>query len=170
MIKIEEALAYSLSRHFRSIGNRSRLAPSNISAAALTQVASYFNGISRYEEARLYSKAALSSARKNHILYALATAQFLFSLAGLQSNAIGGPDSTILGYYRNGLQVINWHWGPDNHFLMTLHDRMSSIYHTAKDPRVALEYHQLSLDSAEKSLGKNHYITAGYLTRVFFYK
>jgi hypothetical protein len=152
------------------MGNDLRLAPSNSSAAALTQVATYFNGIGRFEEARLYSKAAVASANKNHVVAALATCQLLFALAGLQSDATGGPDPTILTFYRDALLISEWHWGPNNLVQMTLHDRMSCISHKSKNPRKALEYHQASLETAEKSLGKNHSVTAGYLTRVYFTK
>lgn len=167
--KSDERLAYGLSRHFKALGNKSRLIPSNYSASALIQVACYFNGINRFEEARLYSKAAVAIASKNHVVYSLAVSQLFYSLSGLQANSMGGPDPTILSFYREALLVSQWHWGNDNLLQMNFHDRMSTISHKSKDPKKALGYHTYSLEVAEKALGKNHAITAGYLTRAGCY-
>jgi hypothetical protein len=168
-LKQDDVLAYSLSRHFKYIGSKSKLQPSLVSAAILVQIASHFNEISRFEEANLYAKAALTSACKNHIVSALAMSQLLYSLAGLQKLTDGEPDESIISLYREGLGIMQWHWGYDNLCLMTFYDRMSAIFHKANNPKKALDYHQMSLEIAEKSLGKNHIITAGYLTRVNFF-
>jgi hypothetical protein len=130
-------------------------------------VAAFYNSKNRFEEARLYAQAAVSSSKKNHSLYGLATAQLLFSIAGLQCCAVGGPDPTLLGWYRQALSVVNWHWGPGNPIAIALHDKMSDVYHRAKDPQKAFEFHNQSLDLADLSLGNSHTVTAGYLTRVF---
>ncbi|KAI8911121.1 translation initiation factor eIF3 subunit 135-domain-containing protein, partial [Gorgonomyces haynaldii] len=168
-LKEEERLAYMLQRHFKMLGSKSKLVPSNLSAQYLTTVAAYFNSTNRYEEARLYAQAACSIANKNHIVSSLASAQHLDALAGLQSTTMGGPDPTILSIYRQALLVGQWHWGQDSLMSMCLHDKMSLIYHKAKDTKQALEHHKMSLEIAEKSLGKTHFITAGYLTRAGCY-
>ncbi|KAI8895724.1 translation initiation factor eIF3 subunit 135-domain-containing protein [Globomyces pollinis-pini] len=167
--KEDDRLAYLVSRHFKSIGPKSKLLRNNSSSAILTLVATHYNGTNRYEEARLYAQAAAVSAQKNHALFGLATAQLLFAIAGLQTNAMGGPDPSLLGWYRKALFVTEWHWGAVNPLTMTLHDRLSSIYHKAKEPQQAFEFHKHSLEMADKALGKNHPITAGYLTRAGCY-
>lgn len=168
----EEQLSYNISRHFKAIGKKEKLRASNGSATALVQVASYFNSISRYEEAKLYSRAAMALSAKNSVLFALASAQLFYALAGLQQNpAYGGieePETTVLKLYQQALLVSNWHWGPDNLISMTFHDRMSMIAHKLKNAKKAAEYHKLSLDVAIKALGNNHSVTASYLTRVYF--
>ena len=146
--------------------HKSKLLPNNASSEALTKVSAHFNNTNRFEEARLYAQAATTSGSNNNIVSALASCQLLFSLAGLQTNANGGPDPTILRLYRTALQAAEWHWGADNLISMCLHDRMSAIFHKAKDPKKALEYHKHSLSITAKELGKNHSTTAGYLCRV----
>eukprot|EP00842_Homolaphlyctis_polyrhiza_P005334 jgi/Hompol1/5801/HPOL_004714-RA len=165
-LKEDDRLAYLLARHFKSVGPRSKLNPSNTSAAALTQVASYYNATGRFEEARLYAHAAMSSAVHNHIVSAFASAQLLFALAGLQANAMSSPDPSLISMYRHAVTVAEWHWGYESPLSLCLHDRMSSIYQRARNSDKALEYARLSLDLAEKSLGINHAHTAAYLTKV----
>jgi hypothetical protein len=165
--KDEDRLAYVVAKHFKSIGPKSKLVKSNESAVILARVAAHYNSKSRYEEARLYAQAAVSSSKKDHALFGLATAQLLFAIAGLQYCAVGGPDPTLLGWYRKALSVVNWHWGTSNPICMTLHDKMSEVYHRAKDPQKAYEFHTQSLETADQTLGNNHIVTAGYLTRVF---
>lgn len=169
VLKQEEMLAYSLCRHFKSLGPKSKLFPTIATAATLTQIAAYFNSINRFEEARLYAKAAVSSSPKNHIMAGIATNQYLYSIAGLQTNASGGPNTTILSIYRDMTIVGQWHYGIENLILMAFHDNMSSISHKSKDPKKALEYHQISLAISQKALGRSHVTTAGYLTRAGCY-
>ncbi|KAK6097933.1 hypothetical protein MT418_002020 [Batrachochytrium dendrobatidis] len=163
--KEEERLAYLLARHFKSVGPKAKLSPCNASATALSQIASYYNSIGRFEEARMYAQAAVSSSLANHIIYALASAQLLFALAGLQTNAMEAPDTTILATYRNALNVAEWHWGSESPLVLCLHDHMSAIYQRSQNPQKALEYIRQSLDISKKSLGKNHVYTAAYLTK-----
>ncbi|KAJ3314956.1 hypothetical protein HDV04_004756 [Boothiomyces sp. JEL0838] len=167
--KEDERLSYVVAKHFKSLGPKSKLLPSNLSSAVLTLTASYYNSCNRFEEARLYAQAGTVSSKKNHALFGLSTAQLLYAIAGLQSSVMGGPDPSILDWYRKSMAAMVWHYGPHNLLTMTLHDRMSSIYHKAKDPQRAFEFHKASLETAEKSLGKNHVITAGYLTRAGCY-
>ncbi len=155
-----------MARHFKSLGPKSKLSHINSSAAVLTFVAAHYNATNRFEEARLYAQAASASAQKNHVLFGLATAQHLYAVAGLQTTGLTAPEPSLLGWYGKALSIITWHWGPKNPIAMTLFDRMSSIYHRAKEPQRAFEFHMSSLDVAINSLGNNHGITAGYLTRV----
>ncbi|KAJ1345340.1 hypothetical protein BSLG_000853 [Batrachochytrium salamandrivorans] len=164
-LREDERLAYLLARHFKGIGPKAKLNPCNASAAALAQIASHYNATSRFEEARLYAQAAVSSSLGNHIIYALASAQLLYSLAGLQTNAMGAPDTTLLAIYRNALSVAEWHWGSEAPLALCLHDRMSGIYQRVQNSQKALEFARQSLDISEKSLGKNHAHTAAYLTK-----
>ncbi|KAJ3261190.1 hypothetical protein HK103_006499 [Boothiomyces macroporosus] len=154
--KEDERLSYVVAKHFKSLGPKSKLLPSNLSSAVLTLTASYYNSCNRFEEARLYAQAGTVSSKKNHALFGLSTAQLLYAIAGLQSSVMGGPDPSILDWYRKSMAAMVWHYGPHNLLTMTLHDRMSSIYHKAKDPQRAFEFHKASLETAEKSLGKNH--------------
>ena len=96
----------------------------------------------------------------------LASAELLFSIAGLQFTVAGGPDSLILEWYRKGLDAIERNWGPNNPISMALHDKMSQIYHKSNMPEKAFEFHDRSLRTANHCLGDNHIITAAYLTRV----
>jgi hypothetical protein len=161
-------LAYEVAKHFKSLGPKAKLSKSNESAAILAIVAAHYNAKNRYEEARLYAQAAVASSKKNHAIFGLSTAQLLFAIAGLQCCAVGGPDPTLLGWYRKALGVVSWHWGAINPISMTLNDKMSEVYHRAKDPQKAFEFHMQSLEMADKALGNNHIVTAGYLTRVHY--
>lgn len=161
-------LAYTLARHFKTLGPKSKLAHLNSSASILTTVACHYNTSARFEEARLYAQAAVTTAQKNHAVFGLAIAQLLFAIAGLQATGLSGPEPSLLGWYGKAISTIAWHWGPLNPLAMTLYDRMSSIYHKAKDPQRAFEFHKQSLQVADQTLGSNHAVTAGYLTRVSF--
>lgn len=161
----DDKLAYIVAKHFKSIGPSSKLLKLNGSAVVMTMVAAHYNAKNRFEEAKLYAQAAVSSCSKNSAMYGLAIAQLVFATAGLQSCVIGAPDPTLLIFYRKAVVSINWHWGEHNPLGMTLHDRMSEIYHRAKDLQKAFEFHSASLERAEKSLGKTHTITAVYLAR-----
>ncbi|KAJ3365891.1 hypothetical protein HDU91_002046 [Kappamyces sp. JEL0680] len=165
----ESKLAYVVARHFKSLGPKSKLSHINSSAAILTFVASHYNQSSRFEEARLYAQAASASAQKNHALFGLATAQLLYAVAGLQTTGLSAPEPSLLGWYGKALSILSWHWGAHNPLTMTLLDRMSSIYHRAKDPQRAFDFHMQSLDVAVQTLGNNHGITAGYLARAGCY-
>ncbi|KAJ1557087.1 hypothetical protein HK405_000877, partial [Cladochytrium tenue] len=63
------------------------------------------------------------------------------------------------------MAAVQWHWGPNHPVGMALHDRMCSVYIRARKYEKALEFHNLSLDLAMVALGKNHIVTAGYLTK-----
>lgn len=162
----DSKLAYVVARHFKALGPKHKLAHTNSSASVLTFVAAHYNSTNRFEEARLYAQAAVSSAQKNHCLFGLATAQLLYAVVGLQATIVGGPEPSLLGWYGKAQAVIVWHWGANNPLTMTLFDKMSSVYHRAKDPQQAFEFHKQSLKTAGLSLGNDHVITAGYLTRV----
>jgi tetratricopeptide (TPR) repeat protein len=165
----DDKLAYLVAKHFKSLGSKSRLSKTDSSATVLTKVASYYKQRSRFEESRLYAQAAVSSARKNSCVFGLANAQLFSALAGLQVSAVGGPGPSILESYRNGKAVLEWNWGEYSPLLMTLHDAMSEVYHKAKDPERAYEFHHQSLRIANQSLGDNHVVTAAYLTRAGCY-
>lgn len=167
--KDDDKLAYIVAKHFKSIGPNSKLVKSSSSAVVLLQVAANYNQKNRFEEAKLYAQAAVSSSKTNTALYGLSVAQLLYAAAGLQSSVIGGPDPTLLGLYRKALHSISWHWGEKNPLTMTLHDRMSEIYHRAKDPEKAFQFHMASLDTAKNSLGNTHIVTACYLARAGCY-
>lgn len=164
----ENRLAYAVARHFKSLGPKSKLNHINSSAAILNFVASYYNAANRFEEAKLYAQAAAASAQKNHCLFGLASAQLLYAVSGLQATGLSGPEPSLLGWYGKAQSIVSWHWGSQNPLSMTIYDRMSSIYHRAKDPIRAFEFHKQSLEVADQTLGNNHNITAAYLTRVSF--
>lgn len=155
-----------VSKHFKSLGAGNKLGRSPGTAGALVLIASHYNRKQRFEEAKLYGQAAVSTAKKNSTMIGLASSELLFSIAGLQFTAAGGPDTLILEWYRKGLSAIDANWGSNNPISMTLHDRMSQIYHKCKMPEKAYEFHDKSLRTANHCLGDNHVVTAAYLTRV----
>jgi Translation initiation factor eIF3 subunit 135 len=162
----DHKLAYIVARHFKSLGPKSKLLHLNSSASVLTYVSAHYNSTNRFEEARLYAQAAVASAQKNHTIFGLATAQLMYAVAGLQTTGLSGPEQSLLGWYGKAIGIIAWHWGSQNPLCMTLYDKMSSIYHRSKDPQKAFEFHNMSLKIADTTLGNNHTVTAGYLTRV----
>ena len=164
-IKNDERMAYLLARHFKILGPNTKLAPSNVSSTALTQVASFYNASNRFEEARLYAQAAATSASANHVVRALADGQLIFALGGIQSNLTGSPDPTLLATYRNAINIITWHWGNETPLSLFLHDQMSFVYHKSNDDTKALEFSRISLEIAEKTMGKSHPQTAAYYTK-----
>ena len=166
LIPEDERLAYHLARHFKSLGPRSKLARTDASATALAEVAAHYNATGRYEEAKMYAQASAAIASHNGCITGLAQGQLIEALFGLQPNPLAGPDPTLLAVYRQALETIKWHWGIDHPIEMALHDRVSSIYYRANCPQKSLEHHLLSLGIAERSLGKNHTVTAGYLIKV----
>ena len=165
----DHKLAYVVARHFKSLGPKSKLLHLNSSAFILTFVAAHYNSTNRFEEARLYAQAAVASAQKNHALFGLSTAQLMYAVAGLQTTGLSGPEPSLLGWYGKAVGILAWHWGSQNPLSMTLFDKMSSIYHKAKDPQKAFEFHQMSLKVADSTLGNNHVVTAGYLSRVKYF-
>ncbi|KAJ3051217.1 hypothetical protein HK097_007820 [Rhizophlyctis rosea] len=165
VIPEDERLAYHLARHFKSLGPRSKLARTDASATALAEVAAHYNATGRYEEAKMYAQASAAIASHNGCITGLAQGQLIEALFGLQPNPLAGPDPSLLAVYRQALETIKWHWGIDHPIEMALHDRVSSIYSRANCPQKALEHHLLSLGIAERSLGKNHTVTAGYLVK-----
>jgi tetratricopeptide (TPR) repeat protein len=169
VLKEDERLAYKLSRHFKSVGPKEKLSISNSSSLILTTVAAHFNNTKRFEEAKMYSQAAVRSAMRNHVVAALASTQLFFALSNLQSNQLDGPDSNCLSIYREALVVSEWHLGAENPISIITHDKLSLIYHKAKMMTKGLAFHKNSLDIALKSLGQTHTITAGYYTRAGCY-
>ncbi|KAJ3332136.1 hypothetical protein HDU76_001170 [Blyttiomyces sp. JEL0837] len=161
----DDRLAYHLSRHFRSLGPKSKLSKSDLTCIKLTQVASHYNATGRYEEARRYAAAAASSSPGNMCAVSLAKAQLVEALGALQVNPISGPDTSLLTIYRSAVSVSNWHWGVDHPVNMALHDRVCDVYLRGRNYGQALEFHNLSLGIAMNALGKNHVVTAGYLTK-----
>jgi hypothetical protein len=160
--KSEVQVSYTLAKHFKALGPKSKLLKSVISSEMLTFVSCFYNINARFNEACLYAQAAISSSDNTHTAFGLATSQLLISKANLDFDL---PD--LNEYYSKGLQAVEWHWGTESPLLMTLHDVMSLISHK-KDPQTAFEYHMKSLKVCEKAFGKSHVITGGYLTRVIF--
>lgn len=164
----EELMAYSLARHFKSLGPKSKLCKNDASAQALIEVSAFYNSAGRHEEAKAYAHSACAAARQDSCTLSLALAQVIETQTGLQANAHAGPDVSALATYKQALEIIEWRWGKGHCFAMALHDRMAAMYIKAKKPEQALEFHDLSLEIALKSLGKHHVITAGYLVKVNF--
>jgi hypothetical protein len=166
-IPAEEILAYYLARHFKSLGPNSKLARSEASAQALTEIASHYNSTGRHEEADSYAHSASAAARKDSCMQSFAMAQAIETISGMQINAFANPDTRMLSIYRNALVIAEYNWGLSHPIIMGLHDRMSTAFLKAQRPEEALGYHQKSVELALKSLGKHHVITAGYLLKVF---
>ena len=162
----EDQLAYQLARYFKSLGPRSKLAKSDLSAYALSKVAAHYCDKGRYEESQLYAQAAISTASRSSSLVGIAKAISFQSNAVLQPNTVSGPNSNVLSLYQAALASVQWYWGVSHPFSMAIHDRLSALYLKAKNVDQALDAHLISLDIAESTLGKNHSITAGYLTKV----
>ncbi|KAI9362060.1 hypothetical protein DFJ73DRAFT_756904 [Zopfochytrium polystomum] len=163
----DERLAYHLARHFRTLGPKSKLARSDVSALRLTEVAAHYNATGRHEEAKKYATAAVSAALQNSCVAGLARAQLIEAIGALQVGpGSGGPDPAILSAYRAGVALVQWHCGLSHPIGMALHDRMCTIYIKARKYEQALEFHNISLSLAMNALGKNHIVTAGYRTKV----
>ncbi|KAJ3244464.1 hypothetical protein HK104_008038, partial [Borealophlyctis nickersoniae] len=161
----DDRLAYHLSRHFKSLGPRSKLLRTPSSATALLHVAAHYTVTGRYEEARLYAQAAASISSRNSCIRGLALGLLIEASFGLQPNPLAGPDPALLGVYREALQVVQWHWGVDHPVGMALHDRVVRVYERAKRWERALEFHLVSLGICERALGRSHVVTAGYLVK-----
>ncbi|KAJ3218376.1 hypothetical protein HDU67_005925 [Dinochytrium kinnereticum] len=176
--------AYLLARHFRSQGPRGKLSRSDASALRLTEVAAHYNATGRFEEARRYATAAMNAASRNSCISALAKAQIIDAVGALTATVPGsnvtengsssaasnqsaaGIDPSIMNLYRSAVATVEWHCGPSSPMAMALHDRMSNTCLRSRRLSQALEYHNRSLTIAMSALGKNHVVTAGYLTRM----
>ncbi|KAI8913757.1 translation initiation factor eIF3 subunit 135-domain-containing protein [Powellomyces hirtus] len=159
----DERLAYHLARHFKSLGPNSKLSRSDASSAALAQVSAHYNATQRYEEARLYAQASVSAATRNSCLAGLAMGLLIEAIA---KEGKEGDERKIVGIYEQAVGIVLWHCGNDHPVVMGLHDRMAGVYERSKKFAKALEYYGCSLKVAEKALGKNHLVTAGYLVKI----
>ena len=159
-------MAYQLARYFKSLGPKSKLNKSDTSAYALNKIAAYYCEKGRYEESKVYAQAALSTCSRNSCLVGIAKAICFQSSAAMQPNITLGPGSDTLSLYQATITSMQWQWGVGHPLLMAAHDRLASLYIKAKNFELAHEIHELSLEIAEVTLGKNHSITAGYLTKV----
>lgn len=160
----DERLAYHLTRHFKSLGPKSKLSRSDASGLRLIEVAAHYNATGRHEEAKKYATAAISAAERNTCVSGLARAQIVEAMgySSTQIGSLSAPDATVLSAYRSGVAVVEWHWGATHPIGMALHDRMSAVYIKARKYEQALEFHNISLELAMAALGKNHAVTAGY--------
>ena len=165
-ISEDEQMAYQLARYFKSRGPKSKLNKSDSSAYALNKIAAYYCEKARYEEAKMYAQAALSTCSRNSCLVGIAKAICFHSSAAMQPNIVLGPGSDILSIYQSAINSMQWHCGSGHPLIMAVHDRLASLYIKAKNFEQALEVHDISLEIAEVTLGKNHSTTAGYLTKV----
>ncbi|KAJ3192337.1 hypothetical protein HK101_006708, partial [Irineochytrium annulatum] len=77
--------SYLLARHFRGLGPKAKLSPSEASSLRLTEVAAHYNASGRFEEARRHAAAAVSAAARNTCAAALARAQLIEALGAIQT-------------------------------------------------------------------------------------
>ncbi|KAJ3019310.1 UNVERIFIED_CONTAM: hypothetical protein HDU68_010726 [Siphonaria sp. JEL0065] len=182
----DERLAYTLTRHFRSMGPKSKLQRNDLTALYLTTVAAHYNATDRPEEAKRYAIAAISAitVKNTSAVSAIARAQLVEAMGALlvpsgsdryNANMSGCGNNikesgqydfgSILSVYRLGVSAVKWNWGLSHPMGMALHDRMSAVYVRCGRYAEALEFHNISLDIAIASLGKSHVTTAGYLTK-----
>ncbi|KAJ3003713.1 hypothetical protein HKX48_001634 [Thoreauomyces humboldtii] len=68
--------------------------------------------------------------------------------------------------YEQAVAVTLWHCGEDHPVVMGLHDRAAGVYERLERYGKAVELYGHSLRVAEKALGKNHLVTAGYLIKL----
>ncbi|KAJ3161299.1 hypothetical protein HDU86_007081 [Geranomyces michiganensis] len=165
----DERLAYHLARHFKSLGPQSKLARSDASSAALAQVSAHYNATQRFEEARLYAQAAISAATRNSCLAGLAMGLLIDALAAAGSNHIKpsvDEEQKVLEIYQQAVAITFWHCGADHPVVMGLHDRIAGVFERGGKFAQALEFYSKSLKVADKALGKNHLVTAGYLVKL----
>ena len=165
----DDKLAYQLTRYFKALGPKSKLSKGSASAYALAKISAHYCSKGRYEEAKLYAQAAISTAPISSSLVGLSQAIFFQSEAVLQPNTLSGPNASVLMLYQNALSSVQWFWGVGHPLSMAIHDRLVSLYFKAKNYDQALNAHLISLEIAEQTLGKNHSVTAGYLTKVSSY-
>ncbi|KAJ3075860.1 hypothetical protein HDU98_006631 [Podochytrium sp. JEL0797] len=181
----DDRLAYALTRHFRSMGPKSKLQRNDLTAMHLTTVAAHYNATDRPEEAKRYAVAAIgaSTGKTTCSVSAIARAQVVEAMGALMVPAgtdrynanISGCGSVkdgvnydfnpVLKEYRLGVSAVKWNWGLQHPMGMALHDRMSAVYVRCGRYAEALEFHNISLDIAVASFGKNHVCTAGYFTK-----
>ncbi|KAI8825463.1 translation initiation factor eIF3 subunit 135-domain-containing protein [Chytriomyces cf. hyalinus JEL632] len=161
----DERLAYSLTRHFRSLGPKSKLQRSDASSTALANAAAHYNATSRYEEAKRYALASLNAAENKSTgsSAVVARAQVIEAMG----NMVNSPAdmNQLLQVYRMGVTAVKWTWGLDHPMGMALHDRVSAAYLRLKLYEEALEFHTKSLEIALGELGRGHGVTAGYLAK-----
>ncbi|ORY42164.1 hypothetical protein BCR33DRAFT_718365 [Rhizoclosmatium globosum] len=180
----DERLAYTLTRHFRSMGPKSKLQQNNMTAFYLTTVAAHYNATERPEEAKRYAIAAISATtgKNTSAVSAIARAQLVEAMGAqlvpsgsdrynLNMSGCGSKETVnydfngILAVYRLGVSAVKWNWGLSHPLGMGLHDRMSAVYLRCGRYADALEFHNISLDIAIASFGKGHVCTAAYLTK-----
>ncbi|KAI9353876.1 hypothetical protein BDR26DRAFT_929090 [Obelidium mucronatum] len=181
----DERLAYALTRHFRSMGPKSKLQRNDTTALHLTTVAAHYNATDRPEEAKRYGIAAISAStgKNTSTVSCIARAQLVEAMGAIlvpsgsdryNANMSGCGSvkesqqydfSSILSVYRLGVSAVKWNWGMSHPMGMALHDRMSSVYVRCGKYSEALEFHNISLEIAVASFGKSHITTAGYLTK-----
>ncbi|KAJ1537086.1 hypothetical protein HK405_014874, partial [Cladochytrium tenue] len=116
----DERLAYHLTRHFRSLGAKSKLARSDVTALRLAEVAAHYNATGRSEEALKYASAALAASGGCSGFAGLARAQMVEALGALQVTPAAGPDPDLLAHYEAGMAAVQWHWGPNHPVGMAL--------------------------------------------------
>ncbi|KAI8614375.1 translation initiation factor eIF3 subunit 135-domain-containing protein [Chytriomyces sp. MP71] len=164
----DERLAYSLTRHFRSLGPKSKLQRNDLSAQALTAVAAHYNATGRHEDAKRYAIAALSAStsKTTGAVAVLARAQLLEAMGnGLNASPSDADFAPLMQVYRLGVAGVKWNWGLQHPMGMALHDRLSAAYLRVGRYTEALEFHKISLEIALTEFGKSHMVTAGYLTK-----
>ncbi|KAJ3236306.1 hypothetical protein HDU81_010895 [Chytriomyces hyalinus] len=161
----DERLAYSLTRHFRSLGPKSKLQRSDASSTALANAAAHYNATSRYEEAKRYALASLNAAENKSTgsSAVVARAQVIEAMGNLVNSP--ADMNQLLQVYRMGVTAVKWTWGLDHPMGMALHDRVSAAYLRIKLYEEALEFHTKSLEIALGELGRGHGVTAGYLAK-----
>ncbi|KAI8809574.1 clustered mitochondria-domain-containing protein [Cladochytrium replicatum] len=173
----DDRIAYRLARHFKSLGPRTKLSRSDLSALALSEVAAHYIATGRREEAKMYAQSAVNAAQKNTCVAGLSTAQ-LFEATFVPINEVlyhGSErektppavpeEEEWIEMYRNGLEFIRWHWGVDHPMALALHDRVALMYERLELWEKSLRYLSISLDVVSRAFGKNHPLTAGYLTK-----
>ncbi|KAI9102062.1 translation initiation factor eIF3 subunit 135-domain-containing protein [Phlyctochytrium arcticum] len=160
-IQEDDQLAYHLARHFKSLGPRFKTSRSDPSSAALCSVAAYYNTAKRYEEARLYAQAAVSASTRNSCLVGLAMGQLVESLAGT-----GFDEHHMRELHGQAVDIVKWCCGGDHPAVMALHDRLARVYAMRERWDEVLEFYSRSMAVAERALGKNHLVTAGYLVKL----
>ncbi|KAJ3122614.1 hypothetical protein HK100_011903 [Physocladia obscura] len=179
----DERLAYTLTRHFRSMGPKSKLQRSDGTALELTAVAAHYNLTDRPEEAKRYAIAAISACvgKTTSAVSTVARAQLIEAMGALlvpsnserfTINMAGCGDGSgnfdlepVIRIYQQGVTSVKWNWGISHPMGMALHDRLSGVYIRCGKYEDALNFHEMCLEIAMASFGKNHVVTVGYLTK-----
>lgn len=165
MLNEEDKHVYFLARHLASVGPQAKLMKNDTSAQILNNLAKYYNMTGRYEEARFYLNAALNLASQNHAATSIIYANMMETTFMLQHDQSAGPDNTVMEYYKRAAAIIEFHWGMDHPLMMALHDKLAFLFCKVGLNEDGLKYHQSAMVIAFKTLGKNHLIAAGHLTR-----